>query len=139
MTIWLERIEGILYHETDPRLSAEKILGFGRKLRTAFLENVHSYAADFQLIDREGPLSAACRFPLPPGSDLQSRGFRPKGTGSGKGKSTAESLFRKSLGLAPDHRAYLGLGVLNQRARAFEESSRLLLEEDSDITRTAGN
>jgi tetratricopeptide (TPR) repeat protein len=41
---------------------------------------------------------------------------------------TAEKLFRKSLGYSPDHRAYLGLGMIKQRKGEFEESVRILEE-----------
>jgi tetratricopeptide (TPR) repeat protein len=41
---------------------------------------------------------------------------------------TAEKLFRKALGYSPDHRAYLGLGMIEQRKRKFKESIRILEE-----------
>jgi tetratricopeptide (TPR) repeat protein len=38
----------------------------------------------------------------------------------------AESLFRKALSYGPDHRAFLGLGMLRQRQRAVSESIDVL-------------
>jgi hypothetical protein len=35
--IWLERVEDIMYFETDPNLSSDRILEFGRDLRASLL------------------------------------------------------------------------------------------------------
>ncbi len=41
---------------------------------------------------------------------------------------TAEKLYRKSLSYYPNHRAYLGLGIVKQKNREFEESIKILSE-----------
>jgi tetratricopeptide (TPR) repeat protein len=41
---------------------------------------------------------------------------------------TAEKLFRRALGYCPDHRAYLGLGIIRQRKGEFKESVEILKE-----------
>ena len=38
----------------------------------------------------------------------------------------AQSLFEKSLGYSPDHRAYLGLGMIKQKGGAFDEAISIL-------------
>jgi anaerobic magnesium-protoporphyrin IX monomethyl ester cyclase len=43
-------------------------------------------------------------------------------------EETAESLFRRSLRYAADHRAYLGLGIIKQRKGEYEESISILSE-----------
>jgi anaerobic magnesium-protoporphyrin IX monomethyl ester cyclase len=125
--IWLERIEGILYHQTDSSLSSERILAFGRKLRTAFLKNVHSYAADLQLIDREELYRQHADFLSRLGLTFSHGDFAQKEQVREK-DSTAEKLFRKALGFFPDHRAYLGLGILKQKVGEFRESASILEE-----------
>ena len=40
----------------------------------------------------------------------------------------AETLYGRSLEYGPNTRAYLGLGMINQKRGAFEESIRILLE-----------
>jgi anaerobic magnesium-protoporphyrin IX monomethyl ester cyclase len=40
----------------------------------------------------------------------------------------AEKLYRKSLKYHPDARAYLGLGLIRQKERAYEASIEILLE-----------
>ena len=125
--IWLKRIEGILHYETDPHLSEEKILEFGRRLRTTFFENVHSYAGDMELIDREDLYRHHADFISRLGLTFSHGDFAKKEQVREK-EATAEKLFQRSLTYAPDHRAYLGLGILKQKARNFGESNRLLIE-----------
>jgi radical SAM superfamily enzyme YgiQ (UPF0313 family) len=125
--IWLNQIEGILYYETDPRLTEEKILEFGRSLRTTFFENVHSYAGEIELIDREDLARHHADFLSRLGLTFSHGDFSKKEQVREKA-ATAEKLFWRSLGYAPDHRAYLGLGILKQKAGNFRESNRLLLK-----------
>ena len=42
--IWLQKIEDILYFETDPRLTEEMIFAFGRELRSAFHKALPGFA-----------------------------------------------------------------------------------------------
>ena len=125
--IWLNPIEGILHYETDPLLSEEKILEFGRKLRKAFFENVHSYTDEMELIDREDLYRLHADFLSRLGLTF-SHGDLAKKEQVREKEATAEKLFGRALTYAPDHRAYLGLGILKQKARDFGESNRLLLE-----------
>jgi tetratricopeptide (TPR) repeat protein len=41
-------------------------------------------------------------------------------------EETAESLFRRSLEYAPNQRAYLGLGIIEQRKGEYGQSIRIL-------------
>ena len=43
--IWLKRVEDIMYFETDPALSAEQILEYGRMLREAFYRGLPGFVA----------------------------------------------------------------------------------------------
>ena len=51
--IWLERIEDVLYFETDPDLSKELVLEFGEKLRSSYYKMLPAFAEDIKLIDRK--------------------------------------------------------------------------------------
>ena len=125
--IWLNRIEGLMYSEIDPTLSDEKILAFGRRLRAAFHENVHTYAGQVELVDREELRPLHADFLSRLGLTF-SQGDYFKNSQVREKETTAVKLFQQALGYAPDHRAYLGLGMLNQKAGAFEESIRVLRE-----------
>ena len=60
--IWLNRIEDIMYFETDPELTREMILAFGQKLRSSFFENLPGFVEAIQLIDDEDLYPQHSRF-----------------------------------------------------------------------------
>jgi len=123
--VWLKKIEGIMYFETDPTMNDELILAFGKKLRTAFYEKVHSYAEAIELADRKDLYPWHADFCSRLGMTF-SHGDYSKIQEVREKVETAEKLFRKSLGYSPDHRAYLGLGMIKQRKGEFEESVKIL-------------
>ena len=125
--IWLNRIEDIMYFETDPVLTRDLILEFGRKLRTGFYEKLPEFVEALDLIDREDL--------YPQHSDFLSRLAMTFETGDYAGIDAipnkariAETLYRRSLEYGPNARAYLGLGMISQKKEAFEESIRILGE-----------
>ena len=125
--IWLKRIEDIMYFENDPSLSGDLILEFGENLRRDYYENLHHFADSIKLIGiREFDKLH---------SDFLSRLGMTFSHGDYAGieavknkKEIAESLYRRSLHYYPDHRAYLGLGIIRQKDGAFKESIEILLE-----------
>jgi anaerobic magnesium-protoporphyrin IX monomethyl ester cyclase len=125
--VWLKRIEGIMYFETDSTMIDEIILAFGKKLRTAFYERVHSYANSIELVDREDLYPWHADFCSRLGMTF-SHGDYSRIEEVREKFETAEKLFMKSLGYSPDHRAYLGLGMLKQKKGDFKESVEILTE-----------
>jgi len=125
--IWLNRIEDIMYFETDPSLPRDLILEFGRRLRSGFYEKVPRFAEGLNLIDR--------RDLYPQHSDFFSRLAMTFEKGDYAGidaiphkEQLAEKLFRRSLAYGPNARAYLGLAILQQKKGVYEESILTLLE-----------
>jgi tetratricopeptide (TPR) repeat protein len=137
--IWLKKMEGIMYFETDPSMNDELILAFGKKLRTAFYESVHSYAGGIELVDRRDLYPWHADFCSRLGMTF-SHGDYSRNSEVRQKLETAEKLFRKALGYSPDHRAYLGLGMILQRKGEFKESAGILEEglrhwpESEDLT-----
>jgi len=125
--IWLENSEDILYFETDPQLSREKVLSFGRRLRSTFYRELPGFAESVELVkDPElAPLHADFLSRL--GLTFTHGDYAAVGEVPSK-EQTAENLFRKALSYHPDHRAYLGLCLLAQRSRDFAGSIRILEE-----------
>ena len=126
-SVWLKRVEDIMYFETDPALSKELILAFGKKLRTDFHENLSGFADEIELIDDKELYETH--------SDFCSRLAMTFDYGDYSGieavkdkEGVAERLYQKSLGYYPDHRAYLGLGIIKQKKRLYEESISVLLD-----------
>ncbi len=123
--IWLKRVEDIMYFETDPNLSAERILEFGRMLRESFYRNLPGFVAALDPIDQRDfyPLHAdffsrlAMTFDQGDYARIDTIPNKPQ---------LAETLYRRALFYHPDARAYLGLGILNQKADRHADSADIL-------------
>ena len=125
--IWLERIEGILFADTDAGLSDEMVLSFGKKLRNDYYKNIHRFAEDLELVEREDLYPRHADFCSRIGMTF-SHGDYSRVDLIGERDRIAEKLYRKALAFHPDHRAYLGLGILKQKAGEYEESINVLSE-----------
>ena len=125
--IWLKKMEGIMHFETDPSLSDDLILAFGNKLRTCFYENVDSFAGNVSLVPREDLYEGHAEFCSRLGMTFLYGDYATIDLIRNKDK-TAEELFTKSLRYHPNHRAYLGLGLIRQRKGQIRESVEILLE-----------
>jgi radical SAM superfamily enzyme YgiQ (UPF0313 family) len=123
--IWLKPIEGIMLSDTDPSLSDELILAFGKKLRTEFYDNIHAFVDSIHLIDKKELYEMHSDFYSRLGMTF-SHGDYSKIESIKEKNEIAEKLFHKSLSYYPNHRAYLGLGIIKQKKREYEESIRIL-------------
>jgi radical SAM superfamily enzyme YgiQ (UPF0313 family) len=123
--IWLERVEDIMYFETDPALSAEQVLEFGRLLREAFHRGLPEFVRaldpvddpEFRQLHADFFSRLAMTFDQGDYARIEAIPEKP---------ALAEALYRRALGYHPDARAYLGLGILNQKAGRYRESAELL-------------
>ncbi|CAB5114250.1 hypothetical protein D3OALGA1CA_2164 [Olavius algarvensis associated proteobacterium Delta 3] len=125
--IWMERIEDILYFQTDPALDREKILSWGDTLRHEFFRRLPDFAGDIDLTDDPDLVPFHADFLSRMGMTF-SHGDYAQHPDIPRKEQTAEHLFRRALSYAPVHRAYLGLGVLLQKRGAAAESVALLRE-----------
>ncbi len=125
--IWLNRIEDIMYFETDPAISKDAVLEFGKRLRKAFYRGLPKFADNIRLVDQQElyPLHA----------DFLSRlamtfafGDYSQNKDIPNPKAVAKRLFKRALKLYPDSRAYLGLAMLHQRTGNHFEVIKLLEE-----------
>lgn len=125
--IWLERIEDILHYQYDPHLSERQVKQFGENLRTSYYKALPTFADSLELED--------IRELYPLHADFYSRLAMTFSHGDysqieaipGK-DNVATRLYEKSLEYYPNHRAYLGLGILKQKIRRYEESITILTE-----------
>ncbi len=125
--VWLNKIEGIMYFETDPNLSDELILAFGKKLRTDYYENIHKFVDAIHLVDKEDLHEMHADFCSRLAMTFSHGDYSKIDVIRDKDK-IAEKLYKKSLGYYPNHRAYLGLGIVKQKAEAYKESIEVLSE-----------
>ncbi len=119
--IWLNRIEDILYFEYDKNLSKEMILNFGKKLRNFFYGHLHEFTDDIELADKKdmyqlhGDFLSRLAMTLSHGEYSRIPAIHNK-------DEIAGNLFLRALDYYPDRRAYLGLGMLNQKKGRFADS-----------------
>lgn len=123
--IWLERVEDILYFETDQRLSKEAVLDFGRRLREGYFALLPEFAEKIELVDDPGmrPLHAdfLSRLAL-----TFSHGDYAANPLVENHLATAVMLFKRSLAFYPDHRAFWGLGLVYHLQNRFDEAVAIL-------------
>ena len=125
--IWLRQIEDIMFFETDPHMSKELILAFGQRLRTKYYEMLHSFVDAIDLAEDEALCQIHSEFLSRLGMTF-THGDYASIDAIKKKEKIAERLFSKSLDCYPDHRAYLGLGIIKQKERNYKESVRILSE-----------
>ena len=125
--IWLQKIEDILYFETDPHLTKRMVLDYGKKLRAAFHNGLPDFANAIELTEEAAFRELNADF-LSRLAMTFSHGDYAKIEEIPNKDKTAERLYKKSLGFTPNDRAYLGLGMIKQRERAFRESITFLDE-----------
>jgi radical SAM superfamily enzyme YgiQ (UPF0313 family) len=125
--IWLKQVEDIMSFETDPHLTRELILAFGEKLRTDFYENLPGFVDAIELTDNKEFHEMHSDFFSRLGMTFTHGDYARIEAIKEKDK-IAERLYERSLDYHPDHRAYLGLGIIRQKNGEYEGSARLLLE-----------
>jgi radical SAM superfamily enzyme YgiQ (UPF0313 family) len=123
--IWLNRVEDIMYFETDPELSQELILAFGQKLRASFYEKLPAFVKALDLIDDKELYSFHADFYSRLAMTFDHGDYAAVEAIQGKTK-VAEDLYNKSISYCPNSRAYLGLGIIKQRNASYEESIQIL-------------
>ncbi len=125
--VWLNKMEGICYFETDSNLSQELVFDFGRRLRNALYANVAGFVDALALADKKELYEKHADFCSRLGMTF-SHGEYARVEAIKEKHRVAEKLFRKALTYFPDHRAYLGLGILRQNEGNPEEAVEILSE-----------
>jgi tetratricopeptide (TPR) repeat protein len=126
-TIWEERIEDIMYFESDPALTKELILDFGRKLRTDYYQHLPQFADEITLIQRDDLRHEHADFLSRLGMTFSHGDYASIEAIPGK-DAVAGRLYERALAYAPDQRAFLGLGIIRQKQGRHGEAISLLSE-----------
>jgi radical SAM superfamily enzyme YgiQ (UPF0313 family) len=123
--IWYKRIEDILYFEMDDHMDQENIQRYGRSLRHAFYQNLPVFVQDMDLITDPAFDRLHADFYSRLGLTFSHGDYSKIDAIPDKAK-ISEMLFNKALAFYPDHRSYLGLGLLYQHQGLFEKSIQIL-------------
>jgi anaerobic magnesium-protoporphyrin IX monomethyl ester cyclase len=125
--VWLKRIEDTMYFESDPRLSKGMIMDFGQKLRSDYYSHLPEFADTIQLVDQKDLYESHADF-LSRLAMTFSHGDYASIEAIPEKDNVAQRLYERSLSYYPNQRAYLGLGIIMQKQRKYEESVRILSE-----------
>jgi anaerobic magnesium-protoporphyrin IX monomethyl ester cyclase len=112
--IWLKPIEDLLYFETDPLLDQETVLAFGQRLRETYHQWLPEIAVQIELNDHPELVKEHADF-LSRLAMTFSHGDYAAIQSSISVEQTARDLYRRALEIHPDHRAFWGLALLDQR------------------------
>ena len=123
--IWLQQIEDILYFETDPNLDKDMIMGFGKELRSEFHRQLPEFVEAIQLEENKTLLPLHADFLSRLAMTFSHGDYAAVDMIEDK-EAIAEALFTRALTYGPDHRAFLGLGLIKQKNRKTDESIRIL-------------
>jgi tetratricopeptide (TPR) repeat protein len=123
--IWLDRVEDILYYETDKSLSRETVLAFGHRLREGYFAILPDFIHQIDLVDKSDLYPHHADF-LSRLALTFSHGDYAMNPLVQNAMETAIGLFEKSLTYHPNHRAFWGLGLVHQHRRNFKASVEVL-------------
>jgi anaerobic magnesium-protoporphyrin IX monomethyl ester cyclase len=123
--IWKKRIEDILYFETDSSLSQEQIPAFGKKLRDSFHRSLPEFIDAIRLIDRKDLYVFHADF-LSRLAMTFSHGDYSQIEVIEAPDEIAVGLYKRALLYYPDHRAFLGTGIIYQKKGFSEESLKFV-------------
>jgi len=130
--IWLNRIESILYFETDNRLSQDRVMKFRRKLRSGYYETLPSFVDRIELVDEEEFYPSHADFLSRLGMTFARGDYAPLYPAKIK-DAVAEKLYTRALSYHPDARAYLGLAMYRQGSRDYQSAVKLLTKALKDF------
>lgn len=125
--VWLKQIEDIMYLETDPDLTRESVLAFGKRLRSEFHKELPGFVDSIDLLDEREFDEMHADFLSRLGMTF-SHGDYSKVEAIREKQRIAGELYQKSLDYCPNDRAYLGLGIIRQKERDFRGSVSVLSE-----------
>ena len=123
--VWADRIEDIMYFETDDALSADDILAFDKYLRTEYYRMLPSFARSIDLVDKKELVPLHADFLSRMAMTFHQGEYAANEQIPGK-QETAEFLYKRALDYAPDARAFLGLGMLAQQRGDMEAAVTVL-------------
>ncbi len=125
--IWCQRIEDLLYYETDQGLSAEQVRAWGRTLREGFYRRLPDFVAQIDLVDDPAFDRLHADYLSRLGLTFQQGDFARIAVIPGK-QRIARSLHERALAYHPDPRAFLGLALLEQQEGRFDQAVARTLE-----------
>ncbi|MBC2703779.1 radical SAM protein [Desulfobacula sp.] len=123
--IWYQKIEDIPWFEVDDHLDFAKVKAFGDRLRSEFYNNLDAFARQVDLVNIKELIPFHADF-LSRLAMTFSHGEYAADIRIKNQDKTAQLLYTKALSFAPDSRAFLGLAMLHQKQRNFNDAISIL-------------
>jgi len=103
------------------------ILAFGQKLRKNYYENLAGFVDKIEVIDNKELYEMYADFFSRLGMTFDYGDYATIEDIKDKDK-ISERLYKKSLNYYPDHRAFLGIGIIKQKMGEYIQSAKILSE-----------
>jgi len=123
--IWHQKIEDLPFFEIDENLDFTKVKSFGDRLRSEFYNNLDTFAKDINLVDIKELYPFHADF-LSRLAMTFSHGEYASDTRIKNQEATSKMLYKSALSYAPDPKAFLGLAMLEQKKKQFDNAISLL-------------
>jgi anaerobic magnesium-protoporphyrin IX monomethyl ester cyclase len=123
--VWHNKIEDLPWFEMEDHLDFIQVKQFGDTLRNAFYDNLPAFAATVPLVDEPSLYPCHADFLSRLGMTF-SHGAYGKDDRIRDPDTTARTLFQRALTYHPDHRAFLGLGMVLLKRRQFDPAVQIL-------------
>lgn len=123
--IWHRKIEDLPWFEVDKDLDFNQVQQFGNALRQAFYDHLPRFASTVSLADDPSLFPFHADFLSRLGMTFSHGDYATDGRITNPDE-TAQALFERALGYHPDHRAFLGLGMLFLKQKQLEPAIQIL-------------
>jgi len=123
--IWHQKVEDLPWFEVDDHLDFAKVQVFGNTLRSEFYTHLDTFAQTIELVGIKelAPFHADFLSRL---AMTFSHGEYADDTRIKNQDKTAQLLYNRSLSYAPNSRAFLGLAMLHQKQKNFNDAISVL-------------
>ncbi len=119
--VWKKKIEDILFFEKDQNLTQDQVLAFGKMLRHSFYKGLPDFVDAIGLKDQKDLYVYHSEF-LSRLAMTFSHGDYSLIEEIERSDDIAFKLYERALLYYPDHRAFLGLGIICQKKGLYEKS-----------------
>jgi radical SAM superfamily enzyme YgiQ (UPF0313 family) len=123
--VWHQKIEDLPWFKIDNRLDFTKVKAFGNALRSKFYNNLDTFAQKIDLVDIKELAPFHANF-LSRLAMTFSHGEYGSDTRIKNQDKTAKLLYDRALSYTPNSRAFLGLAMLLQKQKRFDEAISIL-------------
>ncbi|MBN2139517.1 MAG: radical SAM protein [Desulfovibrionaceae bacterium] len=123
--IWLERVEDLMYFEVDPGIDQEFMTRSRQRLREAYARNLPAFARALCFAGDESMRPLYADFLSRLAMTLDRGELAGLDTGEDNAALAAE-IYRRSLDIHPDPRAWMGLAMAMHRRREFKAAALFL-------------